>query len=46
MLRDRWVDHRGSHSAQSFERLSIIQPDQAAVADHVGVHHSDELSPI
>jgi hypothetical protein len=46
MLFDGGVDHLVAARTQSVERSDVIQPDQAAVADHVGVHHRDQLPPI
>ena len=31
---------------QTFERSGVIQADQAAVANHVGIDHGDQLPPI
>ncbi len=39
MLRDRRVDHIAPQSAQPFESSDVVKPDQAAVADHVGIDH-------
>ena len=35
-----------TESPQPFERSNIVQADQAAVADHVGIDDGDQLSPI
>jgi hypothetical protein len=46
MFFDSWVDQVRTQSAEPFERPLIVDPDEAAVANHVGVHDRDELSPI
>ena len=35
------IDDFAPEFAQPFERLQVIQPDQAAVADHVGIDDRD-----
>ena len=45
MLFDRWVYQSAAQGPQSFERSDVIQPDKAAVADHVGIDDSDQFSP-
>ena len=45
MLVDRWVDQSVAESPKPFERSYVIQPNQTAVTDHVGIDHGDQLSP-
>ena len=44
VLLDRRVDQVAPERAQPFERPGIVQPDQAAVADHVGIDDGDQLA--
>ena len=46
MLLDRRIDHVAAERTQPFERSHIIQADQTAVADHVGIDDGDQLPPI
>ena len=46
MLLDRRVDQVAAESTQPFERSCVVQADQAAVADHVGIDDGDQLPPI
>ena len=43
VLADCRVDQRAAQRAQTTQRASIVQADQAAVADHVGIDDSDQL---
>ena len=45
MLRDRGVDQTAPQRAQPIERPGIVQSDQPAVADHVGIDHGDQPAP-
>ncbi len=45
MLVDRRVDQSAAERTEAFERSFVIQPDQAAVTNHVGIDHSDQLPP-
>ena len=42
----RRVYQVAAERTQPFERAYIIQSDQAAVADHIGIDDGDQLSPI
>ena len=42
MLLDRWVDQVAAERPQPLERADVVQPDQAAVAHHVGMHHGGQ----
>jgi hypothetical protein len=44
MLVDRWVDQNTAEGPQPLERSYIIQPNQAAVTDHIGIEHGDQLA--
>ena len=46
MLVDGWVDQVLAESPEPFERPYIIQTDQAAVTNHVGMEDGDQLPPI
>ena len=46
VLLDCRVDQVGAECPEPFERSRVIQPDQAAVADHVGIDDRDQLPPI
>ena len=46
VLVDRWIDQVLTKLAQPLQRACIVQPDQPAVADHVGMDDSDQLTPI
>ena len=46
MLVDRRVYQVAAESPQSFESSNVIQPDQTAISDHIGIDHGDQLSPI
>jgi hypothetical protein len=46
MLLDPRIDQVPAESTQSFERPLVIEPDQSAVADHIGVQDGDQLPPI
>jgi hypothetical protein len=46
MLLDRRVDYVSTKSPQPLQSSGVIQPDQPAVADHVGIDHRDELPPV
>ena len=46
VLFDRWVDQVRAESAQPFECSCVIQPDQTAVANHIGIDDGDQLPPI
>jgi len=41
MFRDCWVYQIATESPQPFERSLVIQADETAVANHVGIHHGD-----
>jgi hypothetical protein len=43
MLRYRWVDNLPSESTQASKRTNVIQSDQTAVSDHVGIDHGGQL---
>ena len=42
MLIDRWIYQVAAECSQPFERSHIVQPDQAAVANHVGIDDGDQ----
>ena len=42
----RGIYQLSAQSPQSLEGSSVIQSDQAAVANHVGIDHGDQLPPI
>ena len=44
VLADRRVDQRAPQRAQAAQRAGIVQADQPAVADHVGVDDGDQLA--
>ena len=44
ILRDRRVDHLVAQRAQAFECTDIIETDQPAVAEDVGIDHGDQLA--
>ena len=46
MLLDRRVDQVAAQSPQPLESPCIVQPNQAAVANHVGIDDGDQLPPI
>jgi hypothetical protein len=46
MLLDCRIDQIPAQSTQPLEGSGVIQPDQAAVACHVRIDHSDQLPPI
>ena len=46
MLVNRWVYQVSAQRPQSLESSCVIQPDQAAVAHHVGIDDGDQLPPI
>jgi hypothetical protein len=43
---DGRVDDFAAQPAHPVERSDVIQPDQAAVTDYVGMNHDDQLAPI
>ena len=43
---DRRVDDFAAQSAHPIKRSNVVQSDQAAVSDHVGMNHNNQLSPI
>ncbi len=45
MFVDSWVDQSAAEGPQPFERSDVIQPDQAAVTNHVGIDHGNQLPP-
>jgi hypothetical protein len=45
VLVDRWVDQGVAESPEPLERSRVIQPDQAAVTDHISVNHRDLSAP-
>ncbi len=45
MLGDRWVNQSAPESAEPFQCSDIIQSNQAAVANHVGMEDGDQLPP-
>jgi hypothetical protein len=45
MLVDRWIDQCTAEASKPFERSQIIQTDETAVADHVGIDDGDQLPP-
>ena len=45
MLVDRRVDQSAAESTEPFQRSFVIQPDQAAVTNHIGIDHGHQLSP-
>ena len=46
MLLYRGIDYLSSQRTQSLEGSSVIQSDQATVANHVGIHNGDQPAPI
>ena len=46
MLLYRGIDYLSAQRTQSLEGSSVIQSDQVAVANHVGIHDGDQLAPI
>ena len=42
MLGDRRIDQVAAERSQPLERADVVQPDQAAVAHHVGMHHGGQ----
>ena len=46
VLLDGGIDYLSSQRTQSLEGSGVIPSDQAAVANHVGVHNGDQLAPI
>ena len=46
MLLDRSVDQVGTQGPQTLKCPLVIQPDQPAVAHHVGVDDNDQFPPI
>jgi hypothetical protein len=46
VLLDGRIDHVAAERTQAFERSHIIQANQTAVADHVGIDYGDQLPPI
>ena len=46
MLLHRGIDYLSAQRTQSLEGSSVIQSDQAAVANHIGIHNGDQLAPI
>jgi hypothetical protein len=43
MLVDRRIDQSPAESPEPFERAYVIQPNQAAVTDYVGIDYGDQL---
>jgi hypothetical protein len=43
---DSWVNENAPKSSEALQRSNIIQPYQAAVANHVGMDNGCQLSPI
>src|SRR5262249_45950913 len=41
---DRGIDHTIAQPPQPFEGPNVIDADQAAITDHVGIEHDDEPS--
>ena len=46
MLLYRWVDDLPAERTQSVQSSGVVQPNQTAVANHIRIDHSDQLSPI
>jgi hypothetical protein len=46
MLGDRRLDDFAAQPAHPIERTNVVQANQAAVSDHVGMNHNNQLSPI
>ena len=46
VLLDGPVYQIGAEGAQTLQCSGVIQPDQAAVAHHIGIDHCDQLPPI
>jgi hypothetical protein len=46
MLLDRRVYQDAAQRSQTCKCPRVIQPDQSAVTDHIGVEHDDQLPPI
>src|SRR5690349_7598805 len=44
VLLNRRVDQIAAHGTQPRQGSSVVKPDQAAVADHVGIHDRDQLA--
>jgi hypothetical protein len=44
-LVDGWIDQIGAERPEPFERSYVIEPDQTAITDHVGVDHGNQLPP-
>ena len=44
VLADRRVDQNAPQRAQAAQRAGIVQANQAAIADHVGIDDSDQLT--
>ena len=45
VLIDRRVYQVPTEGPQSFESSLVVQANEPAVSDHVGINHSDQLSP-
>jgi hypothetical protein len=45
MLVDSGADQRAAESPQPFKCSKVIQPDQVAVANHVGMEDGNQLPP-
>jgi hypothetical protein len=45
MLLDGWVDSGTAESAEPFKRSNVIQVNQAAITNHVGMDDSYQLPP-
>jgi hypothetical protein len=46
MLGDSWVNQSPAESTEPVKCSDIIQSNQAAVANHVGMEDGDQLPPI
>lgn len=42
MLADCWVDQRAAQLGRPPERAGVVQADQAAVGEHVGIDDGDQ----
>jgi hypothetical protein len=40
------IDQVGTESTQALKGTQVIQADQTAVTNHVGIDHGDQLPPI